>query len=81
MTKEQTRIADLIVRVQREFLDGAALTALEIQHRVRTDEVTCDALLAALVDAGVLMRLDDLYTQVWSAGPGAPPTSSHRLAA
>lgn len=81
MTKEQTRIADLIVEVQREFLDGAALTALEIQHRVGTDDVTCAALLAALVDSGVLMRLDDLYAQAWSAGPGAPPASPDRLAA
>jgi hypothetical protein len=81
MTREQMRIADLIVRVQREFLEGAPLTGLEIQQRVDTDEVTCGALLAALVDAGVLMRLDDLYMHVRSAHPGAPPTSPHRLAA
>jgi hypothetical protein len=81
MTKEQTRIADLIVEVQREFLDGATLTTLEIQQRVGTDAITCEAVLATLVDAGVLMRLDDLYAQAWPAGPGTPPTSSDRLAA
>jgi hypothetical protein len=80
MTKEQTRIADLIVEVQREFLAGATLTTLEIQQRVGTDAITCEALLATLVDAGVLMRLDDLYTRAWPAGPEAPPKSDQLAA-
>jgi hypothetical protein len=81
MTREQTRIADLIVQVQRQFLEGAPLTAREIQQRVAADGATCEALLTVLVDAGVLVRLDDLYMRMQRSGPGAPPGTSPRIAA
>jgi hypothetical protein len=61
----QTRIPDLIVRIQDEFFDSEGpLTEREVQRRVRTDDTTCHAVLGALVDAGVLMRLDDLYMRI-----------------
>jgi hypothetical protein len=76
------RIADLIVRVQGEFLNGrTALTAQEVRRRVATDSVTCDALLDALVDAGVLERLGNLYTRADHRCPAVPPTASPQLAA
>lgn len=55
VTPYQQRIANLIVRIQREFMDtDRTLTCAQVQQRVATDEATCTALLDTLVDAGVL---------------------------
>ena len=64
MTLYQQRIANLIVRVQREFWDaGSGLTAADVQDRVGIDEHTCAALLDTLVDAGVLTRAGERYVR------------------
>jgi hypothetical protein len=55
------RIEDLVMRIEGEFLDQPELrlTASEAQRRFGIDEITCDAVLDALVDAGVLFKTAD----------------------
>jgi hypothetical protein len=50
------------MRVEGEFLEtpGLRLTIPEAQRRFAIDEITCEALLDALVDASVLFRTRDL---------------------
>jgi len=76
MTTPKTRLSDLILRIQDEFFEtDAPLTTRELQRRVKTDEITCRAVLGALTDAGVLMRIDDLYMRtVGPASPRNPPS-------
>src|ERR1041384_8463551 len=52
------RIEDLVMRIEGEFLEtpGLKLTIPEAQRRFAIDEITCEALLDALVDASVLCR-------------------------
>lgn len=64
MTPYQQRIANLIVRVQREFWDTGHLTAAQVQERVGIDEQTCAAILDTLVDAGVLTQAGGRYMRV-----------------
>jgi hypothetical protein len=61
MTANCGRIGALIVQMQGDFLDtpGLTLTRRGAQHRFGLDETTCEALLGALVDAGVLVRRPD----------------------
>lgn len=51
-------IEDLVMRIESEFLDmpGLKLTVPEGQRRFGIDEITCEAVLEALVDAGVLFK-------------------------
>jgi hypothetical protein len=58
---QQRRIEDLVMRVEGEFLEtpGLRLTIPEAQRRFAIDEITCEALLDALVDASVLFRTRD----------------------
>ena len=66
MTANCGRIGALIVQMQGDFLDtpGLTLTRRGAQHRFGLDETTCEALLTALVDAGVLVRKPDgAYTR------------------
>ena len=48
----------LVVQVQHDFLETPALnlTLAEATRRFKADGVTCEAVLGALVDAGVLAR-------------------------
>jgi len=74
MTIEKQRVANLLVRVQREFLDrDVALTLAEVQQLAGGDAITCHAVLDLLVDAGVLVRLGDLYARASLLPRLAPP--------
>jgi hypothetical protein len=58
MTPSCGRIGRLVLRMQDDFLDTPELTLTlhGAQRRFGVDETTCEALLLALVDAGVLTR-------------------------
>ena len=58
-TKRQ--IEDLVMRIEGEFLEtpGLMLTVAEAQRRFGIDEITCEAVLDALVDSEVLFRTRD----------------------
>jgi hypothetical protein len=55
------RIAALVMKIQNEFLDkaGLTLTLSQAQSRFGADEITCEAVLGALVDARVLAKTPD----------------------
>jgi hypothetical protein len=55
------RIEDLLVRIESEFLSTPELrlTVSEAQRRFEADEITCEAVLDALVDAAVLFKTRD----------------------
>jgi len=55
------RIEDLLVRVESEFLatPDLRLTISEAGRRFEADELTCEAVLDALVDAAVLFKTRD----------------------
>ena len=68
------RIEDLLVRIESEFLatPELRLTVSEAQRRFEADEITCEAVLDALVDAGVLFKTPDrvygrLFPQMMAA--------------
>lgn len=57
----QRRIADLVMRIEGGFLETPELklTVPEAQRRFAVDEITCEAILDALVDAAVLFKTRD----------------------
>jgi len=61
MSAHRRRIEDLLVRIESEFLAAPdlKLTVSEAGRRFSADEVTCEAVLDALVDAGVLFKTPD----------------------
>jgi len=62
------RIEDLLVRIESEFLEmpELRLTVSEAGRRFETDEITCEAVLDALVDAAVLFKTPDrVYGRVF----------------
>lgn len=61
MTLNPDQIAALVLRMQGDFLDAPTLklTHPEAARRFGVDRVTCEAVLGALVDAGVLARTRD----------------------
>ena len=62
MTTEKQRVANLLVRVQHEFLDrDVALSLADVQQLAGSDAATCQAVLDLLVDAGVLVSLGNRY--------------------
>jgi hypothetical protein len=68
------RIEDLLVRIESEFLatPELRLTVSEAQRRFEADEITCEAVLDALVDAAVLFKTPDrvygrLFPQMMAA--------------
>ena len=54
-------IEDLLLRIESEFLANPELkmTAAEAERRFGADEVTCGAILDALVDGDVLLKTPD----------------------
>jgi hypothetical protein len=58
MTASCGRIGALVMRMQGRYLEtpGLTLTLGNARRRFGVDEATCEAVLAALVDAGVLTR-------------------------
>ena len=61
MSAHRRRIEDLVVRIESEFLAAPELmlTVTEAGRRFAADEVTCEAVLDALVDAEVLVKTRD----------------------
>src|SRR5690349_10254453 len=55
------RIEDLLMRIEGEFLDvpELRLTVSQAQRHFGVDQITCEAILDALVDAGVLFKTAD----------------------
>jgi hypothetical protein len=55
------RIEDLVMRIEGEFLDtpGLMLTVADAERRFGLDEITCEAVLDALVDSAVLFKTCD----------------------
>ena len=61
MTANVHRVEALVMRMQRDFLEQPALrlTMRQAERRFGVDRVACEAVLGALVDAGVLARSVD----------------------
>ena len=63
LTSEARRrsIEDLVMRVEGAFLDTPALklTVSDAERRFSADEITCEAVLDALVDSQVLFKTAD----------------------
>lgn len=59
MTARCGRIETLVMRMQGDFLENPELTLTlpEAHRRFDVDEITCTAVLGALVDAGVLANV------------------------
>ena len=74
MTASCGAIGSLVVRMQGDFLEtpGLTLTRRGAQRRFGVDEITCEAVLTALVDAGALTRTQEgAYT--WPEARWDPP--------
>ncbi len=58
MDNNRRRIEDLVMRIEGEFLEAPELklTVPQAQRRFGVDEMTCEAVLDALVDAAVLFK-------------------------
>jgi hypothetical protein len=70
------RIAALVTKIQNEFLDkaGLALTLSQAQNWFGADEITCEAVLGALVDAKVLAKTPDgAYIRFFPRLASGPP--------
>ena len=66
MTRNGTSIESLVLRIQNAFLESPALrlTLGQATRRFGLDKTTCEALLDALVDTGVLARTtENVYTR------------------
>lgn len=59
MTASCDRIGTLVMRMQSDFLEDPELTLTlpQAERRFHVDEITCKAVLGALVDAGVLAKV------------------------
>ena len=55
------RIEDVLMRIEAEFLQlpGLRLTVPDAERRFGVDEIMCEAILEALVDAAVLVKTRD----------------------
>ena len=58
---KRQRIEELVMRIEGAFLDtpDLKLTVPEAQRRFDADEITCEAVLEALVDSTVLVKTPD----------------------
>ena len=61
MDSKRRRIEDLLMRIEGEFLETPELklSVPQAQRRFGVDEMTCEAVLDALVDAAVLFKTRD----------------------
>jgi len=61
IAERRRRIEDLVMQIESEFLEtpGLKLTIPEGQRRFGVDEITCVAVLDALVDSAVLVKTRD----------------------
>ena len=79
MTAGCGRIGTLVMRMQSAFLEDPELTLTlpHAQRRFGVDEITCQAVLGALADAGVLANVrGGAYVRLFPrrAGTGALPS-------
>jgi len=86
VTSNCGRIQALVMKIQNDFLDNPALrlTVPRAQVRFGVDALTGEAVLGALVDAGVLARTPDgAYVRFFprSARASAPGLTSELRAA
>jgi hypothetical protein len=60
-SKRRRGIEDLVLRIESEFLavPDLQLTVSEAERRFASDEIACEAVLEALVDAAVLVKTSD----------------------
>ena len=80
MTASCGRIGSIVMRMQSDFLEDPELTLTlpQAERRFHVDEITCKAVLGALVDAGVLANVHGgtyvgLFPRlIRTAGAGAP---------
>jgi hypothetical protein len=63
MIATRSQIENLVIQMQSAFLDHPmlSLTLAAAERRFRVDAATCSAVLAALVDAGVLIKREGAY--------------------
>ena len=61
MTNRRRLIEDLVMRIEGEFVEHPELklTVPQAQRRFGVDEITCEAVLDALVEATVLFKTRD----------------------
>jgi hypothetical protein len=83
MAVSSGHITALVTKIQNDFLDTPSLTLTlpQAQKRFSVDEITCEAVLGTLVDAGVLARTsDDAYVRFFprvSVSPREAHVSGH----
>jgi hypothetical protein len=89
MTPSSGWIKAAVMRIQSDFLEnpGLAIGPRQAQRRYGLDAGPCDAIMGALVDAGVLTRTPEgLYARYFptfgphSAEPAAAPTDTRHAA-
>ncbi len=82
---DAAEIGRVVVRIQSEFLEhpGLRLTGAEVEHLCAVPGEACEAVLAFLVEAGVLRRMPDGSVLMRSARTETPETdaTAARLAA
>ena len=63
MTATETRIGNMVLRIQNDFLDNPmlCLTLRRAQKRFGLDKAACAGVLGALVDARVLTYREGAY--------------------
>ena len=71
MTWNAARIQTLVMRMQNDYLEtpALALTLPQAQRRFGVDATACEAVLGALVDAGVLTCTPDGAYRRWFPRP------------
>jgi hypothetical protein len=76
MTATRTRIENLVVQIQTDFLEHPmlSLTLSQAQRRFGIDEATCAGVLEALADSHVLTRRGAAYSRYF------PPLDGRRAA-
>ena len=82
MTPTRAEVEGLVVRIQGEFLNTPALrlTLGQVARRVGVSASTCEAVLQALVEAGVLSISAESYQRLFPH-PSARTRGPHSRAA
>jgi len=82
MTPTRAEVEGLVVRIQGEFLNTPALrlTLGQVARRVGVSASTCEAVLQALVEAGVLSTSAESYERLVPR-PSARTRGPHSRAA
>ena len=64
IAQDQTGVQGILQRIQRDFLEmpGLCLTSRQVQRLWGLDAPSCEAVLDALVEQGVLSRTKRVYS-------------------